>query len=225
MAETSLTSGDPASRQSLPGVIEFAFKKMLQGIDGQLPAVVVGYDRETNRATVQPLISRLTTEGEPVERATIASVPVLALGGGGFAITFPLKAGDRGWIEASDRDISLFMQTNDKAIPNTLRMHEFSDGRFVPDMFASHTLPAENENEVIIQNKSGETLVGVKDDRIRLVVDSASITIDKNGITFAAGGQTLVFNAEGMHHNGTDVGANHRHAGVQRGNDESGGPV
>lgn len=225
MAETTLTSGDPASRESLPGVIEFAVKKMLQGIDGQLPAVVVSYDRASNRATVQPLISRLTTNGEPVERATIASVPVLALGGGGFAVTFPLKPGDRGWIEASDRDISLFMQSNEKARPNTLRMHEFSDGRFVPDMFASHTLPAEHENEVIVQNKTGETLVGVKDDRVRLVVGTTSITLDKTGISMIAGSQSLVFNASGMKHNGTNVGANHEHSGVQHGNDNTGGPV
>jgi len=225
VAETNLTSGDPASRESLPGVIEFAFKKMLQGIDGQLPAVVVSYDRASNRATVQPLISRLTTEGEPVERATIASVPVLALGGGGFAVTFPLKAGDHGWIEASDRDISLFMQTEDKAKPNTLRMHEFSDGRFVPDMFASHTLPAEHENEVIIQNKNGETLVGVRDDRIRLVVGTTSITLDKTGISMVAGGQSLVFNASGMKHNGTNVGASHTHGGVETGSGQTGGPL
>lgn len=225
MAETNLTSGDPASRESLPGVIDFAIKKQLQALDGQLPAVVVSYDRASNRATVQPLISRLTTAGEPVERATIASVPVLALGGGGFGLTFPLKPGDRGWIEASDRDISLFMQSDEMARPNTLRMHEFSDGRFVPDMFASHTLPAENTDELIIQNKSGETLIGVKDDRIRLAVGATSITLDKDSISFVAGGQSLVLNADGMKHDGTNVGASHKHGGVQGGNDNTGGPV
>lgn len=225
MATTTLNSSDPAARDSLAGLIEFAIKKQLQATDGQLPAVVVSYDRASNRATVQPLISRLTTDGQPVERATIASVPVLALGGGGFAVTFPLKAGDRGWIEASDRDISLFMQSNEKARPNTLRMHEFSDGRFVPDMFASHTLPAENADELIIQNKSGETLIGVKDDRLRLVVGTTSITLDKDSISFAAGGQSLIFNADGMKHNGTNVGANHKHDGVQTGSGQTGGPV
>ncbi|OCJ20271.1 Gp138 family membrane-puncturing spike protein [Serratia sp. 14-2641] len=225
MAETNLGSSDPASRESLPGVIEFAFKKMLQGIDGQLPAVVISYDREAGRATVRPLISRLTTDGQPVERATIASVPVLALGGGDFVITFPLKAGDKGWIEASDRDISLFMQSNEKSRPNTLRMHEFSDGRFVPDMFADYTLPAEHENEMIIQHKNGETLLGVKDDQIRLVVGTTSITLDKVGVSFSAGGQSLVFNADGMKHDGKNVGADHEHSGVQRGSDNTGGPV
>jgi hypothetical protein len=204
--------------------MEFAIKKQLQATDGQLPAVVVSYDRASNRATVQPLISRLTTAGEPVERATIASVPVLALGGGGFAVTFPLEPGDRGWIEASDRDISLFMQSDEMARPNTLRMHEFSDGRFVPDMFASHTLPAENEGEVIIQNKSGETLIGVKEDRIRLVVGTTSITIEKTGISFIAGGKSLEFNVSGFTHDGKNVGATHTHGGVQGGNDNTGGP-
>lgn len=217
MANTVMTDADPAQGASLAGVIEFAFKKMLQGIDGQLPAEIISYDRQSNRATVRPLISRLTTNGEKVERATIASVPVLALGGGEFGISFPLKAGDRGWIEASDRDISLFLQTSEIARPNTLRLHEFSDGRFVPDLFSDFTLPDDHAGTLLIQHKAGKTRIGVKADEITLVVDTASITLTQTGITLSAGGNTLAFGADGVKHNGTNIGATHTHGGVETG--------
>jgi hypothetical protein len=57
------------------------FRKLMQGTDGMLPAVVVSYDRESNTAEVRPTIALLTTSGEVVPRASVARVPVLALGG------------------------------------------------------------------------------------------------------------------------------------------------
>ncbi|XYQ53296.1 Gp138 family membrane-puncturing spike protein [Pectobacterium carotovorum] len=225
MADTTvMMDADPAQGSSLAGVIEFAFKKMLQGIDGQLPAVVIGYDRQSNRATVRPLISRLTTQGQQIERATIASVPVLALGGGEFGITFPLKAGDRGWIESSDRDISLFMQSNETARPNTLRMHEFADGRFIPDLFSDFTLPAEHDGAMLIQHKSGETRIVVKPDEIALRVGNASVVITEESINLSAGGQLLSVGAGGAQHNGVNIGATHRHDEVMPGTGTSGTP-
>lgn len=224
MAETNLGSADPASAESLAGVMEFAIKKTLQGIDGQLPARIIAYDRNSNRATVQPLISRVTTAGQAVERATIASVPVVAMGGGEFNISFPLKAGDRGWIEASDRDISIFLQTDDVAKPNTLRMHNFADGRFIPDVFDDFTPPADSDDALVIQHKDGNTFVSVKEKEVRMKVNETEVKMDENSITFTAGGQSITLSASGFAHNGVNSGATHIHGGVQRGDGQTDGP-
>ncbi|CNB71533.1 Uncharacterised protein [Yersinia pseudotuberculosis] len=162
--------------------------------------------------------------GEAVERGTVASMPVLALGGGEFNISFPLKAGDRGWIEASDRDISLYLQTSKQSKPNTLRMHEFSDGRFIPDVFADYELPAGHDDSLVIQHKSGQTWIGVKENEISLKVGSTEFTLTEGSITLTAGGNAFVVSAEGAKHNGVNVGGNHKHSGVQGGNDNTGGP-
>lgn len=224
MAHTVITDADPGQSATLAGVIEFAFKKLLQGIDGQLPAEVIRYDRRTNRAMVRPLISRITTQGQRVERATIASIPVLALGGGEFGITFPLKAGDRGWIEASDRDISLFMQTQAQAQPNTLRLHDFADGRFIPDLFADFTLPTKHEQTLLIQHKTGKTYIGVQANELTLSVSDTAITLTPSGITFTAGGNTFTLGSAGMTHNGTNIGSNHTHGGVKNGEGTTSAP-
>lgn len=163
-----IPSKDPANDDSLPGVLRQAFKKMIQNIDGQLPAQVISYDRQSNRATVQPLITRLTTAGEPHDRGTFSTLPVLAIGGGGFYLNFPLKPGDRGWIEASDRDISLFLQGDEMAQPNTLRMHNFSDGRFIPDVMGSYTFDGEDEGRAVLASLDGTVKITLSDEEVRV---------------------------------------------------------
>ncbi|WP_058913345.1 Gp138 family membrane-puncturing spike protein [Entomohabitans teleogrylli] len=217
MADTNLTDADPGQSATLAGVIEYVFKKMLQGIDGQLPAEIISYDRKTNRATVRPLITRITTTGERVERATVASVPVLALGGGDFGITFPLKAGDRGWIEASDRDISLFLQGNEISRPNTLRLHNFADGRFIPDLMADYDLPDGHDGALVIQHKSGESALLLCEKSLELRIGDVSVTATADGITLMVGGASLVLTASGLTHNGKNIGSTHTHPGVERG--------
>lgn len=163
-----IPSKDPANDDSLAGVMREVFKKQMQQMDGQLPAQVISYDRQSNTAVVQPLITRITTDGQPHERGTISSLPVLALGGGGYYVNFPLKAGDKGWIEASDRDISLFMQGGGMAQPNTLRMHNFSDGRFVPDVMGSYSFDDEDADKLVIASLDGTVKITLSADTARV---------------------------------------------------------
>ena len=67
---------DPANNGSLAGTIQFAFSKMMQQVNGMLPASVLSYDRETNRAQVQLLIDIVGTDGTQYPRPQLASVPV-----------------------------------------------------------------------------------------------------------------------------------------------------
>lgn len=169
MAEKNeIPSLDPADSDSMPGMMRMIFRKLMMNVDGMLPAEVVSYDRNSNTATVRPLIQVMGTSGESTSRQPIAKVPVLAIGGGGFVVNFPLKAGDRGWIEASDRDISKFMQSLGETTPNTLRLHSFEDGRFIPDIFSQFTISDEDEGDMVIQSLGGSTKIVVADDAIRL---------------------------------------------------------
>ena len=171
-----IPSHDPADSNTMPGVLGIAFSKELQDTDVQLPAVVVYYDRVKNLATVLPLVSRITTDGTARLRAQLAKVPVLALGGGGFCVTFPLVAGDLGWIEASDRDISLFMQAMKQAKPNTMRIHSFEDARFIPDAFHKYTLSGEDSENMVIQSYDGTVKVALGPSLIN--VDAPTVNIN-----------------------------------------------
>lgn len=212
MTTENIPSKDPADESSFPGMLRAVMRKMMMGTDGMLPAKVVSYDRESNMATVRPIVALLTTGGEIVPRAQVARVPVLALGGGGFVINFPLQAGDLGWIEASDRDISLFMQgMQEDLAPNTRRLHSFEDGRFIPDVFAAYNVSEVGADAMTIQSLNGAVRVEISPTKLLLVasdvqIDATMTTINSNIETFGT-----------LKNNGINVGSTHTHGGVQTG--------
>ena len=145
---------DPADRGNLWGIIKFILTKWLQKTDDMLPATVISYDRVTNRATVQPLISVVTTLNTIIQRGALASIPVYQYGCGGFVWSAPMQQGDLGWIKANDRDISNFLKFLQNSTPNTGRLHNFSNGMFFPDtMFRGVTIG--NVAKAVWQNLAG----------------------------------------------------------------------
>lgn len=184
-------SRDPANDGTLTGMLREVMGKMAQGLDDCLPATVVAFDRTSNRATVKPLVQVLTTKGETVSRAQLVSVPVFQIGGGGFILNFNLKPGDLGWIKASDRDTSLFLQSYNEQRPNTKRMHSFSDGLFFPDVMRGYTINGEDAENAVLQNLDGTCRVAIWPDRVKItaplvvvetevaqVIATTSVTID-----------------------------------------------
>jgi len=232
--DTQIPSRDFAADGDLSGILNSIFKKLLQKTEGMLPAVVNSYDARNNVATVKPLIMVLGTEGDTVSRGSYAKVPVLALGGGGFHVRFPLKRGNYGWIEACDRDISLFLQTEKEAKPNSLRLHSFSDSRFVPDVFKKYTFDSDDEGKMVIQNEEGDVKLTLASDGIvmktnngaetlsvgagKISLKAATIEIqDSSGVVISSSGGTVLINGIPF--------STHKHTAVQTGPNISGGPT
>lgn len=131
-----------------------------ENVDDMIPAKVISYDPNTNRATVQPLISIQDQQGNKHPRAALSNIPVYRPGGNGFFISFPLKAGDFGWLKSSDRDYSLMLQSEKTEAPNTERFHSFSDGMFFPDTLSGWSNNVSGD-DLSIRNKSGSTSLGM----------------------------------------------------------------
>lgn len=185
----TILSHDPADSGSLSGALRIVARKLGEQTDGQLPAVVISYDRDRNVATVKPLIKKIMMDGSSGSRNNLAEIPVLALGGGGFVINFPLEAGDKGWIEASDRDISLFIQSMEESKPNTFRIHSFSDGRFIPDIFRAYTISGEDSGRMVIQKLDGTVKISLGESDMKLTAptlnfnDAMTVTASAVDIT------------------------------------------
>lgn len=245
-------SKDPARLGGLPGALREILGKFLQSVDDMLPAKVISYDRMKNTASVQPLIAVMTTNGDAVSRAVIASVPVFSFGGGNFMINFPLKKGDLGWIKASDRDISLFVQSLKESKPNTVRKHSFEDGIFFPDAFRNYTLSDEDAENLVIQTLDSKTRISLWSDRVKIVSGPTSCEVNSNGTITAVAPTSVFFDTPlvefaGIFKGGTkypgglsevagtlkadDVissgvsGKSHIHGGVQPGSGQSGPPT
>lgn len=175
-------SVDPANDDSMLGMANTILRKFLQRVDDCLPARVVSYDRDTNKAAVQPMVALLTTAGTQVARAQVSEVPVLLLGGGGHMLSFNLKPGDFGWLKACDRDISMFMQSWSAGPPNTLRMHTFEDALFIPDAMRDYTIEGEDDENVVLQTLDGKYRVAIWDDRVKVTGDNTSMTLKTGAV-------------------------------------------
>jgi hypothetical protein len=237
----NIPSKSPAIDGDLGAAIAFILRKFLQKVDGQLPAEVISYNRATNRATVKPLVSIIGTNGQRLGRAPIAAVPVLAIGGGNFFMNFPLGPGDIGWIEASDRDISLFLQNAQQASPFDGRLHSFEHGRFIPDAFDRYTYTLDAD-ALVISSYDGSTRIVMSQGKISLIAPDLQLngqTVEINAatsVTINTGAYNINTTGTGTNVSGTVTLPNsttiagrdflgHGHKGVQTGTGDSGGVV
>jgi hypothetical protein len=188
---TALPGYDYANKATLVGLLDQLRMTMLKNTDDMLPATVVSYDRVNNMATIQPAVHMVTTTGQLVGRASVASIPVLALGGGGFFISFPLVAGSRGWIKANDRDISLYIQQSAAAAPNSQRMHKFADGLFIPDIVNGYTLSDDDANNMVISSIDGTTKIALGENLVNIYAASGVVNVNAETINLNG---TLVIN-------------------------------
>jgi hypothetical protein len=204
---------DKANDGDFAGVMTDVLQNFLRGVDDMIPAKVVSYDDATNRAVIKPLVMLGTTDGQKISRAQLSNIPVFRFGGGGFFIRFPVKAGDFGWLKATDRDMSLIMQRGGlEDWPNTLRQHSFSDGMFFPDTLKSWAIDGANADALVIQSLDGSVCVSLHSGKIK--IEATDIEVVGNMSVTGT-----------MTNNGVNIGSTHVHSGVDTGPSNTGGPL
>ena len=178
---------------------EILNKFLKSSIDDMLPAKVIAYDRDKNRATVKPLIMMMQTDGGLKSREQIASVPVFNIGGGGFILSFNIKPGDLGWIKANDRDIAEFLKGYNESSPATMRAHDFSSGVFFPDVMTGYEIDEEDAENAVLQTLDGTVRIAIWPDKVKvtgpeLLVDCPQTTMTGN--LTVEGNQIVIGNAD-----------------------------
>lgn len=172
----------------LTGLSNVIVSHVKKKMENSLPVKVTWVSEDRKFVNVKPQISKVFTDDEQKERAEIKGVPVITSGAGGFLISFSIQVGDLGWIEVSDRDISLFKQSYGISKPNTERMHDFSDSRFVPDIMTNFTIAEEDSAAMVIQNRAGNVKVALDENEIRITKDSITFILSGDKITGVAPG-------------------------------------
>ncbi len=152
---------DFADYQDFFSAIKFLTRRNQVEHESMLPAAIASYDRTKNLASVTPLIQWKNTDGTSQNRPTVANIPVLSNGGGGFHLSFPLAQGDLGWILASDRDLSGFLKSLKSSSPTVYRMHSFSDSMFIPDVFRQYVIDGADSNSMVLQTTDAKTRIAI----------------------------------------------------------------
>lgn len=173
----------------LTGAFNVIINHIKKTMQNTLPVRITKIYDGRKKVDVEPQIMIVGSDDKALPRAEIKGVPVVTSGAGNFLITFPMKVGDLGWIEASDRDISLFKQSYASSKPNTRRMHDFSDSKFVPDIMTNFTMESEDSDAMVIQNRDGSVKISLNGSRIKMqspddiIINGARITPDGDVIT------------------------------------------
>lgn len=198
---------NPADVNTLDGLNNVLQDKILMNMEKVLPGIVQSYDRNTNRATIQPAITGIASQGQKVAREPLINIPVFSMAGGGIVLSFPLKQGDTGWLIAADRNISIFKQNLEESAPNDYRKHTFQDSFFLPDKINDLSISNEDDGALVIQTTDGNAKFTLGASGINI---TGNTTI--NGDLTVTGEATISGIAYSTHvhsngHEGADTGA------------------
>lgn len=203
-------SRKPGMEDDLSTVFSLGFRKEMLDVDDMLPARVIAWDKDANRAQLEILYLVTMTDGSVNPMLAPAEVPTLVLGGGDLILAWPLKEGDLGWIKSTDRDISLFLQEYNAQPGNTPRIHTFEDAMFIPDVMKDFVMM--DGNAACLQTKDGSTGIAIKSGNILIKVGDNTTVMTASGTTFSK--QIIAPNAI---INGIPV-VNHNHSNPEGGN-------
>jgi hypothetical protein len=123
---------------------EEALRVALQGFQAgvwtALPGILQSYDATALTCTVQPSIQGQLRQQDgswkDVNLPILLDCPVIFMGGGAFTWTFPLTQGDEGLVVFSSRCIDAWWYSGGVQKQARARMHDLSDGFFLPKVFS-----------------------------------------------------------------------------------------
>lgn len=102
----------------------------------------------------------------------LADCPVIILGGGASALTFPIQTGDECLVLFNDRDIDSWFHSGGGAAPNSSRLHSFADGIILVGLRNSQrSLTNYDTSRAVLRNGDPTTsgaMVGVSATHIKI---------------------------------------------------------
>lgn len=219
------------------------------GIWTAMPGILQSFDAGKLTATVQPSIQGQFRQEDgtwkDVSLPVLLDCPVIFPAGGGFALTFPLKEGDEGLVIIASRCIDAWWYSGGVQKQARSRMHDLSDGFFLPGCFSQPRKLADVSTTNVQLRSNDSTLMLDFDQTAGIatlkastqIVLDAPLTHIKGGVVIdgvvsqlVGGGGTIDFGNANMTTTGTIKSngkslSTHTHSGVQAGGGNSGPPT
>lgn len=143
----------PRENTSLEGIINNALADNAAHFRVAVPGIVESFDASKQTATVIVACSGTDSDGSEMRLPPLLDVPVSFPRGGGFAVTFPIVAGDEGLLVFSDRCIDGWFQTGSPGIPPDHRLHDLSDACFIPGIGSLGRAISELRTDAIVMRQ------------------------------------------------------------------------
>lgn len=166
----------PDDNSSTTSNAEQAVHEALISLRVASPAIVRSFDgRQT--VTVQIVISGEDSDGSEMPIPLLVDVPVQFPRAGGFALTFPIAAGDEGLVVFADRCIDGWFSSGAAGIPPDHRQHDLSDAMFIPGISSLKRVISDFRNDAIVMRQlNGPGYVSV-DTSGNVDIDGKKLTV------------------------------------------------
>jgi hypothetical protein len=187
-----------------------------------IPAKVTKVNYNKNHLNALPLIRTKLSDDSQQESPELYHVPIfiLSAGAGSARITLPVKIGDTVLILYSQRSLGNFYLSNGRDVVDaeSATTHGSYPILALPGLFTPTTAVPVDSSNIIVEN--GSTKLTIAPDG-NITADCPTFTINGNLIVTGDGD----FNGSSLNHNGTNVGDDHVHSGVQTGGSNTGAPT
>ena len=166
---------------SLPESLAFVLEQFVKTLNVCLPAKIVTYDAATRRASVQPAIYTVLTDGTLIEPPIIGNVPVVWPGGGGFVATFPLGAGDAVTLVFSQRGLTSFKGAFELSPPDSDAPLALKDAMCFPALGPAGAITPASTTGAAIQSEDGTEFIAIEPGGIRIQTTGRVTLTDSTG--------------------------------------------
>lgn len=144
---------------------------LLCNVHTSLPGIIVSYDAENNKATVQPALNKNFTSGE-MPMPILESVPVMFPNN----IVFPINEGDYVLLIFVERSIDLWLSVGGQVTPTDPRKFDLSDGIAIPGLMPFTQSYPNNNNQDYVINFGGSTIT-IKPDGAVIIKTASTVAI------------------------------------------------
>lgn len=178
-------SGGPSTSDSaspnLGEIMNQAAKAHRAGLHTWMPGQVIAYDKNRQRADVQPLIQRGYTDEDgsrvPEALPVVTDVPMMFIGNDASGITWPIKVGDVVKLDFCEASLDLWLANGGGNVdPNDDRRHSISDAVAAQGLRAT-ALPANSTDDIAMVMRFVKLKIGgsTANDPVLRVSDLATI--------------------------------------------------
>lgn len=158
--------------------VKAAIEGILPSVWTAMPGILDSVNLAANTCEVQPSIQvkvyDKTGAGTFKTLPLCVDVPVMFLGGGGYSVTFPMEKGDEGLIVFACRCIDAWWQQGGVQPQAEMRMHDLSDGFFIPG-FRSQPKKLANVSATKPQFRSDDGVVYIELDKLTQRVNMVAL--------------------------------------------------
>lgn len=181
------------------------------------------------RVNVQPTIRMMVrpqvgNDYTPLQLPLILDCPIQFAAGGGCTFTFPLERGNEGLIIFSSRCIDSWWVQSGVQNPSVLRMHDLSDGFFIPGVKSKPNTFAYSPTTARLTTDDGQAYYELDPTgKIANIIAPGGVNI--NNVSIDTDGNIVTPGEVTARGAGAVALSTHVHTGVQLGDDESGEPV